>query len=135
MATFAARPVALPMSTRARVGVEHSLHPMAPGLEQRAHEAQQIGQRHRGWLVLWAVWHRTFTAFCCFASTPLVVEAATAEQAVGGEVTAGVAELGTAMRPGGQGAAGEDVGGDPNRELAERWPDDSDVAELDDRLR
>lgn len=47
---------------------------------QRAHEAQVLGQRHRGWLVLWAVWHRSFTAFSCFASAPLVVEAATADE-------------------------------------------------------
>lgn len=48
----------------------------------RAYEARQIGQRHRGWLVMWCLWRRTFSAFCCFASAPMVVEAATPEELV-----------------------------------------------------
>lgn len=45
-----------------------------------AYQAQTIGQQHRGWVVMWSLWHRTFTAFSCFSSTPVVIEAATPEE-------------------------------------------------------
>lgn len=47
---------------------------------RRAYEAEQIGRRHRGWLVMWSRWHRTFTASSCFSPTPLVVDEPTASR-------------------------------------------------------
>jgi hypothetical protein len=42
-------------------------------------EARQIQQSHRGWLVMWSVWRRTFTAFSCFSTAPVVVDAPTTQ--------------------------------------------------------
>lgn len=46
---------------------------------QRAGEAHQAMQRHRAWLIMWSLWHRTFTAFCCFSAEPLILDAPTIE--------------------------------------------------------
>ncbi|GAA4629794.1 hypothetical protein GCM10023196_052580 [Actinoallomurus vinaceus] len=46
---------------------------------QRVGEAYQAMQWHRGWLIMWSLWHRTFTAFCCFSVEPLVLDAPTIE--------------------------------------------------------
>lgn len=45
---------------------------------QRAYAAQLLMRQHRGWLVLWSPWRRTFTAFSCFTPMPLVMDAPTA---------------------------------------------------------
>jgi hypothetical protein len=47
---------------------------------QHSQEAWRIGYQHRGWLVMWSVWHRRFTAFCCFSPVPLLIEAPTAAE-------------------------------------------------------
>jgi hypothetical protein len=45
-------------------------------------EARQIQHSHRGWLVMWSAWRRTFTAFSCFSPTPVVVDALTAQSLI-----------------------------------------------------
>jgi hypothetical protein len=42
-------------------------------------QARYIQESRRGWLVMWSAWHRTFTAFSCFAPVPLVLDEPTAE--------------------------------------------------------
>jgi hypothetical protein len=42
-------------------------------------EARQIQHSRRGWLVMWSLWRRTFTAFSCFSPAPVVVDAPTPE--------------------------------------------------------
>jgi hypothetical protein len=45
-------------------------------------QAQRIQGQHRGWLVMWCKWRRTFTAFSCFSPVPLVVDRETTEELV-----------------------------------------------------
>jgi hypothetical protein len=42
-------------------------------------QARYIQESRRGWLVMWSAWHRTFTAFSCFAPVPLVLDEPTPE--------------------------------------------------------
>jgi hypothetical protein len=42
-------------------------------------QALRIQEGHRQWVVMWSAWHRTFTAFSCFAPGPLVVDKPTAD--------------------------------------------------------
>ncbi|MGI5233591.1 hypothetical protein [Actinoallomurus sp. CA-142502] len=37
-------------------------------------EARRIQAVHRGWVVMWSAWHRTFTAFSYFTPVPLVLD-------------------------------------------------------------
>jgi len=40
-------------------------------------QARRIESVHRGWVVMWSTWHRTFTVFGYFAPVPLVLDEAT----------------------------------------------------------
>jgi hypothetical protein len=44
-----------------------------------AEQAERIQLAHRGWVVMWSAWHRTFTAFGCFSQARLVVDEPTAD--------------------------------------------------------
>jgi hypothetical protein len=46
---------------------------------RRSAQARRIQESRRGWLVMWSAWHRTFTAFSCFAPVPLVLDEPTPE--------------------------------------------------------
>jgi hypothetical protein len=48
----------------------------------RSEEARRIQKSHRNWVVMWSAWHRTFTAFSCFAAGPLVVDEPTSDALV-----------------------------------------------------
>jgi hypothetical protein len=48
----------------------------------RSAEARRIQAIHRGWVVMWSTWHRTFTAFSYFAPVPLVLDEPTPESLV-----------------------------------------------------
>ena len=45
-------------------------------------QAAQIQNRHYGWVVVWGMWRRSFSAFCCFAPVPYVVDAADATELI-----------------------------------------------------
>jgi hypothetical protein len=45
-----------------------------PADHARSDQARRIQAVHRGWLVMWSAWHRTFTAFSYFAPVPLVLD-------------------------------------------------------------
>ena len=59
-------------------------HRSAPGWTDAecAEEARRIQDRHRSWVVMWSAWHRTFTAFSCFAPWPLVLDQPTTDALV-----------------------------------------------------
>jgi hypothetical protein len=42
-------------------------------------QAERIQRAHRGWVVMWSAWRRTFTAFGCFSQARLVVDEPTAD--------------------------------------------------------
>ena len=61
----------------------------APSLETHAREdswhldqAAQLQNRHYGWVVVWGMWRRCFSAFCCFAAVPFVVDATDATELI-----------------------------------------------------
>ena len=63
----------------------------APGPAPHAREdswhldqAAQIQDSHYGWVVIWGTWRRAFSAFCCFAPVPYVVDAADATELIEG---------------------------------------------------
>jgi hypothetical protein len=43
----------------------------------RAEQARRVQANRRGWVVMWSVWHRTFTAFGCFSPESLVLDEST----------------------------------------------------------
>jgi hypothetical protein len=43
------------------------------------YQARRLAEEHRRWLIMWSVWHRTFTAFGCFREAPVVLDAPSAE--------------------------------------------------------
>jgi hypothetical protein len=49
---------------------------------QYVKDVQRIQRQHRGWLVMWSRWRRTFTAFSCFTPEALVVDKRTADDLI-----------------------------------------------------
>lgn len=43
-------------------------------------QARRIQDSRRGWLVMWSVWHRTFTAFGCFSPDRLIIDESTVDE-------------------------------------------------------
>jgi hypothetical protein len=51
-------------------------------------QARRIQATHRQWVVMWSAWRRTYTAFSCFTTGPLVVDEATPDGLVSAMVRA-----------------------------------------------